>query len=335
MVDQEADPFPTLGAYRRMPAYSFGGKGLQRDDFITKTVNQDGPGPGSSSYEPPAHGFQPDSTKRSAPTYSIGNMLRPDINPCENISPGPGAVNLGGTQLSGPKGFTFKEFKTATRLPMWANNPPPGPGDYELEPAIGKQSSSRYPTLPISKFGTQHRREYRKLWGGNAELTVMLAETPGIKYAVQRKGFREIQDTRKYKVRPWTSFGSMFEPVVRAEADARAEELLGDKKQRMKRMSTVEFIGNQQKVQMNKAVANEIASFPSTKPLPAHMRRRESRRSRAIRWGFKDSGYHRGADDDEMEARVKRWAATAREQHAATMQRIDILDRTRKKKLRK
>ena len=69
-----------------------------------------------------------------------------------DCSPGPGAINTFGMGESGPKGSTFKPFVTATRLPMWAAVNPPGPGDYELPPAIGEQVDSRYPTLPISSF---------------------------------------------------------------------------------------------------------------------------------------------------------------------------------------
>eukprot|EP00937_MAST-01D_sp_MAST-1D-sp2_P002958 g2958.t1 len=328
--EPDPDPFPTLGCYRREPAHSFGGKGVPRDQFITLTVNKDSPGPGSEMYEQPSLGFQPLSTKRSGPTHSIGTMERPPFWACENISPGPGAVNVAGTQMSGPKGCTFHEFKTKSRLPLWANAPPPGPGDYELQGAIGAQASSRYPTLPISRFGTQHRAEYRKLWGGSADLTVMLQDTPGVAHAHQHDAFG---DEPQYTLRPKTAFGSMYEGIARAAADAEADAQFGDAARKARQLSTSDYIGNQKKVALNKSVALEIASFPRTKHLPASQRRRHDKRNDA-KWGFRSSGFHRGSDDDELEARVRGWAGLERVQHATTMQRIDLLERTRVKRRR-
>ena len=189
---------------------------------------------------------------------------------------------------------------------MWAKVLPPGPGDYELQPAIGEQVDSKYVTLPITSFE-------------RAPLAQMGTEdwTPGVKYAHQQDAFgvhAASSTMPSYSLRARTAFGTMY-PDKGAEYDLRPGER--DKH----KMTTSELIGNNHKIEMNKAVAAEIASFPPTQPRPLADRRHPPPGAQS--WGFRKSGYHRKSDD-ELEDRVKRWSRASRVERVENMQRLDM-----------
>lgn len=152
-LDSRGKDAPPPGAYDpglahrpRDPAFTFGGKGVPRGAPGLETrprsagpkSRQHAEAPGPGAYEPErvaavgSH-HMGDSTKSRAPTFGFGTADRSKADTV--VTPGAGFTSLMVT---------------------------PGPGTYEGEASVGRQTSSRHASAPAASFGSGTREQHQR-----------------------------------------------------------------------------------------------------------------------------------------------------------------------------